>query len=164
MTTQNFSPKDVWVSGYYGVLGELQGIGLLTSQHIESMESSYYTLRRPNGEKIGCQVDDTEIDEEDETDDDIEHDGLDEALITGAMIASKHCPYFEDSDGVRIYKATACRFAFSGQKLSSDRLRRVQGKTQFPGKAAQPETSHSVSAFLIKGEPILTSIIITKQG
>ena len=62
-------------------------------------------------------------------------------------------------DGKRVYKTSCLKAITSSQKLSKDRLRRVQGMSTFPSEA---QTTSNADNLLLIGNPIL--IVDPKEG
>ena len=55
-------------------------------------------------------------------------------------------------NGKRVYKSTCLKAISNSEKLSKDRLRRVQGMSKYPGSATPVQNPES---FLLIGDPVL---------
>ena len=57
-------------------------------------------------------------------------------------------------DEKKVYKTTCLKTISSKQKLSKDRLRRVQGMSTYP---CENSSSNNIDSFLLNGDPVLVN-------
>ena len=165
--------KACWKSGLY------QALGMMPADDAERFEMSRTTLRCPiePGTVVGVKAENPdEPEEEDEEDwsiadvgDDSQNDGDDgdEEVNSGTddveddttgnfsemlpdLVANTE-PFFT-IDGNKVYKTTCLKTIMSKEQLSKDRLRRVQGRSQYP---TNNDATQDNSLYLMNGDPVL---------
>ena len=162
--------KGAWRQGYH------RALSMLPTDISVEIEDDYNTLRCPvkQGTVVGVDASATDwsIDEEgsasiseppqeqnenDEAEEVDEVQEVDELFNLAEVLhesTQKVQPFFL-IDGKEVYKSTCLKAISSAEKLSKDRLRRVQGMTRYPG-TVNADLSHN-DALLFVGDPVLVS-------
>ena len=160
LTLENVNIEAVWKSGYY------RALSMIPENSVGEIEDASTTLRCPikRGTVVGVKntEKDWSLDDDDDDADDVtnENEELQEADVNLAEIIpdpnQKADPFFI-IDGKKVYKSTCLKSISSAQKLSKDRLRRVQGMSYSP---AGSTAALDPDSLLLNGDPVL----IQKDG
>ena len=167
LSLEHVNIKAIWRSGYY------KALGMLPAEDADDLDCTSTTLRSliKKGIIVGVKNAPTEEEEEDWSIGDVgDEDEVDEVEVVvepgvdndelGEMIPDPDKSYdpFFLIDG-KVYKTTCLKSISSNTKLSKDRLRRVQGKSKYPG---DKDASEDNNLFLFVGDPVL--IMHPKDG
>ena len=155
LTLADVNIRAVWRNGYFAALG------MMPADDAEDLGTTSTTLRSPfkKGTIVGVKNTPTDAEEEDwsiedQIDDDVEETAPsfnDEfAEMIPDPVNSNRDPFFM-IEGKHVYKTTCLKNISSYTKLSQDRLRRVQGKSKYPGQ----NTSEDNDNFLLIGDAVL---------
>ena len=168
LSLEHVNIKAIWRSGYY------KALGMLPAEDADDLDCTSTTLRSPikKGIIVGVKNAPTEEEEEDWSIGDVgDEDEVDEVEVVvepgvdndelGEMIPDPDKSYdpFFLIDGKKVYKSTCLKSISSNTKLSKDRLRRVQGKSKYPG---DKDASEDNNLFLFVGDLVL--IMHPKDG
>ena len=143
--------RALWGSGHMKARARALETGLVKS--IDSLVLLGYTLRKPFGKMIGV----TEVEVDVSMDENVNSNVPDvteeeESVLLTDMIQNEKCTTIE-VDGKNIYKATVVNQLFSRNKLSKDRLRRVQGLSAgAPGESTQKIDDNNL---IFIGDPLV---------